>query len=194
MTYEQALAELEAEFGPMMDRAEIEGDPVLLCCGGQIALDADSPPGMFLSKDAAITGWVDTVRREFLKTKHFVGWHVDITLCVIDTWRLTIADARQTQRVAKSRYSAQSPVWIVEDEAPKVEEPRPVVEQKQITPPHLDDIEAALRASVAVDEAAFTDAVNPAPTVEEIEAAEVEVREITGQANPELAREIATQN
>lgn len=117
MKYDDALTALESEFGPRaaIDRAVLHQSELLICSGGEIESEASQVPMLCLTKEIAIEAWFFAARKALTAANHLIGW--DAGKMNLDTWRITIADARQTQRVAASRFSATAKITMAFGEA-----------------------------------------------------------------------------
>lgn len=105
MNFEAALRELDAEFGGRtLDPLElVKLERVVIGSGGPTTILAASDT-LCLDKARAVELWMHAVARE-LEVRRPKVWGVVGDLA-LDTWRITIADKRQTQRMSASRFSA----------------------------------------------------------------------------------------
>ena len=118
MTIDEAIAALETEFGAQTEMPK--PDVTLhLSSGDRIGSPIDAAPTLCLHRSLAAKLWYETAR-DTLRRTGIAGWKLQ-EKPVMDLWRITIADARQTHRIAADRFSVVGTINV--KLAPKKAEP-----------------------------------------------------------------------
>lgn len=109
MTIDDAIAKLEAEFGPRADVATWN-DKREICSGGERADPTDPAPALYISEPLAIAAWQRDVA-DHLRAQKPSCWQI-IGGVAVDRFRITVADHMQTQRIAGDRFSVCAQIGI----------------------------------------------------------------------------------
>lgn len=118
MKIEDAVAALEQEFGAQTELPK--PDLTLhLSSGDRIGSPIDAAPALCLNRELAAKLWYETAR-DALRKAGVGAWKLH-EKPIMDLWRITIADARQTHRIAAARFSVVGTIDV--KVAPKEAEP-----------------------------------------------------------------------
>ncbi len=119
MTFEELTAKLEAEFGPLTEaKAMAEGAQRLKVASGGFAENPEDAPGaLCLSKELALqilhASILSTLRDYLGEAKRPAAWALEKVH--LDTWRITVQDFMNTQRLVADRYSAVATILVLEN-------------------------------------------------------------------------------
>jgi hypothetical protein len=109
VTLDEAFEKLQTEFG-VFDTEGKPGEQVETASGGELKTP-EKPPGLYLSRELAVASWYRCTA-EMLREKDPATWRV-IGNVNVDKWRITVADEKNTHRIAEDRYSVSATVGLM---------------------------------------------------------------------------------
>lgn len=106
----QAIAELEAKFPPTEDEVP-DSAKFVVVTSGDIKAEGQTYPALCNSEETAIKLWLSAVYVWFPYSAGALYWREKP---VMETFRITLADKNNTQRLVSDRYAVRSRLWISE--------------------------------------------------------------------------------
>jgi len=112
MDFTEATAALEREFGAQYDTKDRKPDlTIAVVSGGTVDTVLDPAPALAFTRELAVKLWLQSARAVLDGEATLKSWAMSQP--TIDTWNMTLADKKNTHRIAAKRYSASAVVTII---------------------------------------------------------------------------------
>jgi hypothetical protein len=112
MHFDEATAALEREFGAQYNVKDRKADlTIAVISGGTVNTVIDPAPALCHSRELAVKLWLSAARAVLDGEPKLKSWAMSQP--VVDTWNMTLSDARNTHRVTMKRYSASAVLTVL---------------------------------------------------------------------------------